>query len=126
MMKRFGGPSLKPVNSTRPRDDLHFGTAFVQQCGRLERALASTDHHQLLAGKPAQVAVFGRVPGQRRREALKLRRTPGERTDADSDNDTARPDHVAICKDDSEARRTGFDAGNLPLIEVGYRLALIP
>src|SRR6266496_209349 len=49
----------------------------------------------------------------------------GGRTDADSDNDTARPDHVAICKDDSEARRTGFDAGNLPLIAVGYRLALI-
>ena len=117
---------MQPVDPTRPRDDFDLGTAFVQQCGRLERALASTDHDQLLTGKPAQFAVFGRVRGQRRGEALKLRRTPGERTDADSNNDTAGPDHVAICKDDSEARRTGFNAGNLPLIEVGYRLALIP
>src|SRR5262245_55732633 len=126
MVQDSGRESLKPVDSARARDDFDNRTTLVQQGGRLKRALTSPDDDHFLVGKPTEVAVLGGVRGQRRREAFEFWWTPGERTDACSNDDTARVDCVAICESDSEAGGIGFNSRDPPSIDVRYDLTLIP
>src|SRR5260370_29766575 len=116
MVNRLGHIPAKPGNPTCARYDLDFGAAFVQQGGRFQRALGASDHQHLLAGKPLELNMFRCMRRQRTRQARKLWWTPSERTDARSNNQTARKNRLTFMKDQPEALFIRLDAGNLPSI----------
>jgi hypothetical protein len=88
MMQRPGEAPLKPIDAVRPRDNLDFGLAFMQQRAGFEGALPTTDDQYLLSSELAKVAVRRGMRRQRSRNGLKFARLIGKRAYANSYYDT--------------------------------------
>ena len=80
------GMGPQPTDHRCPDDDLNFCSRFVQQGGRLQRALPTAEDQHLLSSEPTEFPVVGRVRHKGSRQARELRRTPGKRSDPGCDD----------------------------------------
>src|SRR5260370_12767745 len=114
------------MNLMRASYDFDFGAALVQERGRFECGLAASDHEHLFSSESSEFALLRCVRGQRTREPCKFWRSPGERPDAGSNDQTACKDRPTLFEVESEAPCFALHSGNFAPIEVGHCLALIP
>ena len=116
----------QPADHRCADDDLNFCSRFVQQGGRLQRALPAANDQHLLTGEPTEVPVVGRVRHQGNRQARELRRTPGKRGDPCRDDHSPGLPHLSVFERDSETCHITLDACDFTRVDVGHCLLLEP
>ena len=106
-MKWIGDQLRSHTISGRASDQLDLRPALVHQHGRLERALAGTDHGYPLAGEPRQVVVVAGVRDELGREVIEAGRHVLERGDAAGDHHAARGELLSVVELEREAAAVG-------------------
>src|SRR5437763_1245123 len=122
--------SLRPVrdeiSAGSPGHDLHFRATLVEQGRRFERALPAAHHHDPLTGEPTQVAVVEGMRNQWCGQSGKLRRAPGEWTDARGHHHAPRVELFPILQAHVEPPRVCGDVRDRAPVYVRYHLLLEP
>jgi hypothetical protein len=88
----------------------------MQQRGRLQRALTTSDYEHSLSGKGSEVPMLTSVRCEQVRKICKLWRSPSERTDTRSDNNTACEERLTGVERELKAPAVPFDLKNLPSV----------
>src|SRR5437763_3706842 len=128
--RRTDERSLRPVRDEvgagGPGHDFDFRATLVEQGCRFQRALPAAYHHDPLTGEPTQIGVVEGMRNQRCRQSGKLRRAPGEWTDAGGHHHAPRVELFPIPQTHLEPARVRGDVGDRAPIYVRYRLPLEP
>src|SRR5579872_520516 len=115
-----------PVQRWFAGNNFNLDSGFLQQRGGLESALPSTYHGNPPALKLAKVAVLAGVRGQTRRNSRELRRPGDKRGDACGNHDSASRKFLAVSHRDFETATSAINGEHLALLQILYRLLLIP
>src|SRR5438105_52141 len=122
--------SLRPVrdevSAGGSGHDLDPRATLVEQGRRFERALSAAYYHDPLTGEPTQIGVVERMRNQWCGQSGKLRRAPGEWTDARGHHHAPRVELFPILQPHVEPPRVYGDARNRAPIYVRYGLLLEP
>ncbi len=109
-----------------PHDEIDIGARFVQESGVFKSALSGADYEDTFAGKTSEVVMVSAVRGKRWRQVAEFLRTPCEWTRAGCDDDSPGIQDLTVIRYQLESVFGTFHLANIPSIQIGNSLLLIP
>ena len=103
---------------------LHFGSGFVQQGGKVQGRCACTEHHYLLPAEAAQFVMFRTMCNKLPRQLGEGRRNVSKGGNAGGRHDATHPNRLPVRRFQLKAGIDAIHAGDFSLFQSGHKPAL--